>query len=46
MVCDVCVCLQVKEEAELEQAQRVTHDKKHAVHDELLRKAAAQEVNT
>ena len=28
----------------MEQAQRVTQDKKYAVHDELVRKAIAQEV--
>ena len=36
--------LQVKAEAELEQAQRVTQEKKVAVHEELLRKATAKEV--
>ena len=36
--------LQVKAEAELEQAQRVTQDKKLAMHEELLRKATAKEV--
>ena len=40
----VCVCVQVKAAEELEQAQRVTTEKKHAVHDELVRKAKAQEV--
>ena len=34
----------MKEAEELEQAQRVTQEKKHAVHDELVRKAKAQEV--
>ena len=38
------MCVQVKEAQELEQAQRVTQDKKYAVHDELIRKAMAQEV--
>lgn len=38
------MCVQVKEAEELEQAQRVTQDKKQAVHDELVRKAKAQEV--
>lgn len=38
------VALQVKEAEELEQAQRVTQEKKYAVHDELVRKAKAQEV--
>ena len=36
--------MQVKEAQALEQAQRVTQEKKHAVHDELVRKAKAQEV--
>ena len=39
-----CDGVQVKEAEELEQAQRVTQEKKHAVHDELVRKAKAQEV--
>lgn len=34
----------MKAEAELEQAQRVTEDKKHKVHDELIRKSAMKEV--
>ena len=34
----------MKAEAELEQAQRITEEKKHAVHDELLRKSAIKEV--
>ena len=36
--------LQVKKEVELEQAQRVTTERKVAVHDELLRKAAVKQV--
>ena len=38
------MAVQVKEAEELEQAQRVTQEKKYAVHDELVRKAKAQEV--
>lgn len=38
-----CV-LQVKAAEELERGQRITEEKKHAVHDELVRKAKAQEV--
>ena len=46
MVMGVCVVMgvQVKEAEELERAQRITEDKKHAVHDELIRKAIAKEV--
>ena len=36
---------QVKTEAEIEQAQRVTQDKKHAVHEELLHKAAVKQAD-
>lgn len=43
----VCVwCVQVKAAEELERGQRITQEKKHAVHDELVRKAKAQEVWT
>lgn len=37
--------MRVKSEAEIEQAQRVTQEKKAAVHEELLHKAAAKEVD-
>ena len=36
----------MKAEAELEQAQRVTQEKKVAVHEELLHKAAAKQVDS
>ena len=36
---------QVKADSELEQAQRVTTEKKHAVHDELIRKSAIKEAS-
>lgn len=39
----MCV-VQVKAAEELERGQRITQEKKHAVHDELVRKAMAQEV--
>lgn len=38
--------MRVKAEAELEQAQRVTQDKKVAVHEELLHKAAAKQADS
>ena len=37
--------LQVKMDTELEQAQRITEQKKQAVHDELIRKSAGKEVS-
>lgn len=36
--------LQVKEATETERAQRITVEKKHDVHEELLRKAVLKEV--
>ena len=38
--------LQVKAEADVEQAQSITETKKQAVHEELLRKATAKEVGS
>ena len=35
----------MKAETELEQAQRITEDKKQLVHDELIRKKAIKEVS-
>ena len=36
--------VQVKEAEEIERVQRITEDKKHYVHEELLRKAIQKEV--